>query len=306
MLAPWRARQEVTAKKILAEGQASTLQIVAKAQSEAREILVSPDSITHGELDITETVSQRIQFQEEKRQRNIETIIRETALELGDKDVPDSAADPDWTARFFNDIQDVSSEEMQLLWARVLAGEIERSGSTSIKTLSILRNLDQTTAGIFSKLRSACVSVTIDDTWVIDARVPSLGRDAGNNALEKYGLGFGNLNVLNEHGLIISDYNSWRCYGQSIIEVATPEPKSVQNVLHLPFNFQGRYWILEETSARPIGKEFRLSGVALTRSGQELLRIVDIEPMSEYTQDLMQFFKSRELQMIDVGKFSKV
>ena len=44
---------------------------------------------------------------------------------------------------------------------------------------------------------------------MLDARVPSLGGNAAQNSLEAYGLGFGNLNVLNEHGLIIADYNSW-------------------------------------------------------------------------------------------------
>ena len=49
-----------------------------------------------------------------------------------------------------------------------------------------------------------------DGNQVIDARVPSLGGNAADNALQKYGLDFGNLNVLNEHGLIISDYRARR------------------------------------------------------------------------------------------------
>ena len=67
-----------------------------------------------------------------------------------------------------NDIQDVSSEKFQLLWAKVLAGEVERPGSTSIRTLSILKNIDQATADLFRKFYSACV--VLKD----DARVPSL------------------------------------------------------------------------------------------------------------------------------------
>jgi hypothetical protein len=95
------------------------------------------------EIDIAETVRQRIQFQEEKRQGNIGVVVGQTAELLGDKEVPDQEPDHDWTARFFNYIQDVSSEEMQLLWAKVLAGQIEQPGSVPIRALSILRNLDQ-------------------------------------------------------------------------------------------------------------------------------------------------------------------
>ena len=94
-------------------------------------------------------MTQRIQFQEAKRQRSIEAVVQQAAFELGDRNVRDHEPDHDWTARFFNEVQDVSSEAMQALWAKVLAGEVERPNSTSIKTLSILRNLDTATAGIF-------------------------------------------------------------------------------------------------------------------------------------------------------------
>ena len=308
MLASWKASREAEAKRIaakgeveaqriLVEGQSSALQTIANAQSDARAMLVSPDSIIQGELNIAQTVSQRIQFQEEKRQRNIRAVVEKGALELGDKDVPDSEPNHDWTARFFNDIQDVSSEEMQSLWAKVLAGEVERPGSTSIRTLSILRNLDQATAGLFRKFCSVCVSLRPDGNHFIDARVPSLGGNPGSNALGGYGLGFGNLNVLNEHGLIISDYNSWYDYRMCIgLRLPNPKPMTVL----IPFSFQGRYWVLLPTKERAIDQEFRLSGVALTRSGRELLRIVDLEPMNEYSQALMKVFQGKNLQMTEV------
>ena len=219
MLASWIARREAQAKqiaakgdveeqKILAEGHADKMRTIAKAQADARATLVSPDSIVQGEPDIAQTVTQRIQFQEEKRQRNIGTVVGHAALELGDKDVTNSEPDHDWTARFFNYVQDVSSEEMQSLWGKVLAGEIERPRSTSILTLSILRNLDQATAGIFRKLCSTCVSIRPDGNQFIDARVPSFDGNPGENVLKDYGLNFDYLNMLNEHGLIISEYNT--------------------------------------------------------------------------------------------------
>ena len=90
---------------------------------------MSTASDVRGEIDIAETVRQRIQFQEEKRHGNIGSVVGRAAEELGQKEVPDREPDHDWTARFFNYIQDVSSDEMQSLWAKVLAGEIERPGS---------------------------------------------------------------------------------------------------------------------------------------------------------------------------------
>ena len=284
----------------MAEGQSNALQIIANAQSEARSMLVSPGSIVRGELDIAQTVNQRIRFQEEKRQRNIGAVVRQAARELGDKDVPDSETNHDWTARFFNDIQDVSSEDMQALWAKVLAGEVERPGSTSIRTLSVLRNLDQATAGLFRKLCSACVSIRAGEHEILDARVPSLGGSPGQNSIRKYGLGFDALNMLNEHGLIISEYNSLFDYNVCIgIFLTEDKPK----IMRIPFSFQGQYWVLLPTTERPANQEFRISGVALTRSGQELSRIVDLEPMNEYAQALMKFFQGDNLQMTEVDSW---
>ena len=297
MLATWRARREAAALQIVAQGQADSLHIIAAAQADAREALVSSASEVRGEIDIAETVHQRIQFQEEKRHRNIGSVVGRAAEELGDTEVPDQEPDHDWTARFFNDVQDVSNEGTQLLYAKILAGEVERPGITSIRTLSILRNLDQTTAGLFRTLCSICVSIRLNESEFLDARVPHLDKYRDGNSLKEYGLEYGKLNILNEHGLITSEYNSWYDI-QSLIGIALPQS---QEVLHIPFCFQGKYWILVATSAGVQGTEFRLHGVALTKSGQELSRIIDVEPVDQYNQELRVYFENNNLQMIEVG-----
>lgn len=260
---------------------------------------MSQNTDVTGELDIANTVNQRIQFQERKRQINIASVVRQAASQLGDKEVANNEPDHDWTARFFSDVQDVSSEEMQTLWAKVLAGEVEWAGSTSIRTLGILKNLDQDTARLFRKFCSACVFLSPDGkTLMIDARVPSLGGHAASNSLEAYGLTFDTLNVLNEHGLIISDYNSWYDYKLSIGLKGDNPPR----LIRIPFRFQDRYWILIPTSERDLSKEFRLSGVALTRSGRELSAVVGLEPADEFSQDLSSFFQGEGFQMAEVRK----
>ena len=307
MLAPWKAGQEAKARllaaegeaeaqRILTEGRATSMQIIAAAQQQARSKLISPQAALQGEVTIGELVEQRVQFQEEKRQANIGSVVGQAAEELGDREVQDHEVDHDWTARFFNDVQDVSSEEMQQLWAKILAGEVERPGSTSTRTLSILRDLDQSTAALFRTLCSACISLRPAENAILDARVPSLGGNAGANALQKYGLGFDNLNILNEHGLIIADYNSYYDYK---VSVGILLPGSEQMYLRFPFSYQGRPWILEPTIQRSDNKELRLTGVALTRSGQELSRIVEPSPIEAYIQDLTEYFTKQGLRMVE-------
>ena len=295
MLATWRARREAVALQITAQGQADSLRIIAAAQAEARDALVSTASDVRGDIDIAETVSQRIQFQEEKRHRNIGSVVGQTAELLGDKEVPDQEPDHDWTARFFNYIQDVSSEEMQSLWAKVLAGEIERPGSVSIRGLSILRNLDHATANLFQKLCSCCVAFEPGGESIADARVPSLGGNAGANSLQQFGLGFDALNVLNEHGLIISDYNSGYDLKLSI------GFDTGNAIIRIPFRFQGRLWILMPSGPRTMSDEYRLSGVALSQAGKELSRIVECNPMPAYQEVLANFFITQNLVMTEVS-----
>lgn len=294
LLAPWKAKREAHANQITAEGEAGVLLVQAKAQAEAREILLSHDSVAGGTLDIAGRVNQRILFQERKRQRNIESVVGSAARRLADKTVAKDEPDHDWTARFFTSVQDVSSEDMQTLWARVLAGEVERKGSTSIQTLGVLRNLDQATAKLFRRLCSAAVFLGPDPNQIFDARVPSLGGNAGTNSLRPYGLGFGALNRLNEHGLIISDYNSWYDYQMAIgINV------HAGTAVRVPFAFQEKRWVLVPQQERKPTTLFKLSGVALTMSGKELARVIELLEMKKYARDLATYFLKEKLEMIE-------
>ena len=110
----------------------------------------------------------------------------------------------DWLNALEVEARQKSTEEMQALFGKILAGEIRRPGSYSIRAVKILGSIDQKVATHFVRLCSLCIS-----THPEDVRVCSLGNNANTNALEDYGLNFATLNVLNEHGLIISDYNSW-------------------------------------------------------------------------------------------------
>ena len=301
MLAPWKAQQESKAQLIAAKGYAESLQIRIEAHSRARESLTSKDLKITGELDIENTVKQRIQFQERKRQLNIEAVVNKAAMQLGDDLVADSEPDHDWTARFFTEVQDVTSEDLQSLWAKVLAGEVRRAKSTSIRTLSILKNIEQGTARLFTKFCSTCVFLSPGEGVMLDARVPSLGGNAAQNSLEAHGLNFGNLNVLNEHGLIIADYNSWFDYQICInlpIQAALKTPPPLRCV---PFMFQNHNWALIPTNQRQSSNGFKLSGVALTRAGQELSKIVDLQPMNDFEKDLKGFFEKSNLQMTKLG-----
>ncbi len=299
MIARWKASQHAKAKVITAHGDAEAIKIIALAQTEASQLFSNSYNV-QGQVDFSREITQRIHFQEEKRQSNIAAVVHHTASAMADKNVEDHEPDHDWTARFFSDIQDVSNHEAQLLYARILAGEVERPGSTSMRTLTILKNLDMPTAQLFGVLRSGCMSVYFDyhHSRAADARVLALGFDATQNALRKFGLSFENLNVLNEHGLIIPDYRSWYDVRMCIGTIATND-KQEQQMVRVPFEFEDRHWILEPASSWKMGSEYRVSGVALTGAGRELLRVVECRPIPGYRDALTDFFASQEMTMTE-------
>lgn len=95
----------------------------------------------------------RIEHVETKRQRNIEHITSNATIELSAAEsVAEEKPSADWIARFFREAEDVSSEEMQTLWGRVLAGEIVRPGSFSLRTLDALRCLNTAHAKLIEKI----------------------------------------------------------------------------------------------------------------------------------------------------------
>ncbi len=203
--------------------------------------------------------------------------------------------DDDWLNSFEAEARQKSTEDMQLRFGRILAGEIRKPESYSIKTVKILGELDQNTAALFKKLCSVCVALVFDDQadgYVHKAMVPSLGGHAGQNVLSKYGLSFEQLNILNEYGLIISDYSILHDYNLCVVNENPP--------VLVPFRHQGRPWVLLPLPERDKNQECRVSGVSLSRAGCELFRIVDPSPMDEYTEDLKKFFAEQNLRMMEV------
>ncbi|MCY4308569.1 MAG: DUF2806 domain-containing protein [Rhodobacteraceae bacterium] len=298
MLAPWKAGREGKAKIESAKAaiEIAKLQTDALLETQKRIANSNPKNQNGDWLDGCN--SERIRFQERKRLANIKSVARKAAHELESKEVPDQKPDHDWTARFFSSVQDVSSEDMQILWSKILAGQVKRPGSTSLRTLGVLQEMDRDTAKLFEKFCSMCMFLDLGD-GIFDGRVCSLGKDPGYNSLQSFGLGFGKLNHLHEYGLIISDYNSWRDYSIPQQNADKPYPCS------LPFHFQNNLWILTTLNNSNPMQEVKIKGPSLSISGLELSRIVECKQVPEFSAKLKSFFQTRNLRIMPVDTTTK-
>jgi len=273
-----------------------------KKELEDAESSDQPVAVTSRELEepenlagVLERIEQLEQRQQDERVANVLSVLEKTVEALADKEVPGQQPDSRWVSVFTESAQHASTDELRDTWARILAGETERPGSISIRTLNTLDRLDQATARLFRRLCSMASYILLPNGEYLDYRVPSLEGSAANNSLKNYGITFDDLNMMNEHGLVISDYNSWQDYGFCI---AGHIPQMPLNQTVLGFIYQGKDRGLLPDGEREPNQEFRVSGVALTRTGRELARVVELELVPEYDQALAAYFSKEGLTMV--------
>jgi len=115
--------------------------------------------IATDEKQIADRISARLSYQEIKRQVNAENIVQIAAQELNcEETVSTEAVDDNWATRFFNIAQDVSNDEMQSIWGKILAGEIKKPKSYSLRTLELLKNISSDEAVVFSKIAKLAIN----------------------------------------------------------------------------------------------------------------------------------------------------
>ncbi len=280
ILAPWRASREGKARlnsarfdaevhQLQAESDARSLQIIADAQAKARQSLDTTAESSNGMVEITRAdIIQRIEFQERKRLTNIKSVMDYAADQLEEKEVPDHEPDPDWTARFFNDAQDVSTEDMQKIWAKILAGEVESPGRTSLRTLDTLRNMTKRDAEMF---RDMCDFV-INQDFVF----------YGESAKGFESLNYSKLLHLQDCGLVN--------VGPNLVKMFTWG--SDERIL---LTYQ--YGVLEMTRDAVAKDVLRLPDILLTTAGKELSQLVRGTLQMEYLMSLSKFLKSEKCQL---------
>ncbi|MFN3514619.1 MAG: DUF2806 domain-containing protein [Phenylobacterium sp.] len=91
-----------------------------------------------------------------RKQINKEAVLKaaaeETARKHGEGKCDEtSEPDADWMNIFERYAEDASSERMQTLWGRVLAGEARKTGTFSLRSLRFLSEVDQETAQCFEE-----------------------------------------------------------------------------------------------------------------------------------------------------------
>jgi hypothetical protein len=121
---------------------------VSKAEADAALTMAKADiEIT----DLQRRATIRRLAEDARDQENIENITKK-AIPLLDESAKPQEMENDWIANFFNTCKIVTDDEMQSLWSRVLAGEANKPGSYSRRTVNALESLDKRDAELFTAL----------------------------------------------------------------------------------------------------------------------------------------------------------
>lgn len=166
---------------------------LAKAEADADKIKAA------AQLDISELQQRALRrfiSEEARKQDNIEGITAK-ALPLVGHAADPSTMDDDWIANFFDKGRLISDEEMQILWARILAGEANTPNKFSKRTVNYLSSLDKSDAELF---RTLCgYACTIDDVTF-----PAI-YDLQASPYNVGGINFGAIKHLDDIGLLRFD-----------------------------------------------------------------------------------------------------
>lgn len=196
-------------KKRMAKSGAYEINVISDALRKNADVIAVYDN-TEVRAQLPENLQQLIErahlrniSQETKKQYNIEKVV-DKAIELleAEKEVSTEPVDTDWTTRFFNYAGEVSNEEMQRIWSSILAGEVKKPGSFSLMTLDIVHKLSQSDAMLFQKILPFILSDQSGRYLLLTE----------NNFIERYGITFGDIMVLEECGLIFLSETMWAYY----------------------------------------------------------------------------------------------
>ena len=163
---------------------------------------------------------------------------------------PTATYDFDWFMRFYEAVGNISDEEIQRVWAKILAGEVNKPGSFSLETLDVVRNLSKQDAELFTKICKHCIQSSPQILFL-----PQY-----DNYLEKCGITYSEILRLDEIGLVNSSG-----FISLNLTIDNDHPASIIN--------QGLIMLIATTNEKT--KKCSINQYPFTRIGCEIATVID-------------------------------
>ena len=253
-------------KKKMADATAYEINVIGEAMRSAADLPIVYDQngvVINSEdfARLMQRAGTRLALQETIKQHNIESVV-DNAYEILEKEevCSEEPVEQGWINRFFDSVADISDEDLQKLWGKVLAGEIKQPKSYSLRTLETLKNLSKHEATLFQKI-APFVLREGNNHFIV----------SNNDILKKHDLNYHEIMQLDECGLINS--------GISVslqISLSNTEESQIFN--------KCKMIVLEGLSSSVT--KVSVGDYGLTRAGIEILSLIDFIPDDSIVDDV--------------------
>ncbi len=221
-----------------------------------------------------------------QKQKNLEQIIKLAHVSCRNETAGDP--DQDWLYRFFEMAQDIHNASMQRLWAQVLKRETTNPGFTSMKALSVLKEMTPKEAQILQRAAALACSFGSEPSlkllfgMKVHSSIFSLGKrdSVATINIGNHQLPYSSLLVLIELGLLhATELESGE------IELDPP----------LLLSYQGKSLSLQASS-----KGVKLLYYRFTPTGNELCRLLGHKPNMQYYDQVVALLSQKFVVHTDV------
>lgn len=215
------------------------------------------------------------------KQKNRDAVAMEAVERLTDNpptDEENADKEPlsdDWMNVFADYAENASSDSLQQLWGRILAGEIRRPGSFSLTTLRVISELDKEIAQKFEKY----------------VRARGAGHSIATSPEGLAGETLQELTFLQEVGLLSG-------VGGMIGKDLSPHPDG-------NFYLRDGGFILRITP-KPKTTKIRIPIIFLTRVGREIADTLIPNCSQSYLEEVASVMNASKFEQIELGKFAPV
>lgn len=287
LLKPWQKRRE---GKVAIEMKRQELLVLAQTEADANLIRLGqkrllPDG-TITEIENVINDKQRISLQHIatvanqnmltdaiRKEINLSKTIIYTESELlnDSQERSDIKVSDDWLFRWKEFASKVSDEQIQQLWAKMLAGEIKNPGTSSYRLLDFIDKLNKNEIESISKVFSLTM---VNNNLIVRGTNKDTDYLVNNNLKKMYFAEMAELGVVSQSTV-------------GAVEVATPLDLSKFDPFHLEYN--GFIVTLRKTDITKDGK-LSVMYYTLTTLGRELFTMAKVPTSREYLESLLADF----------------
>ncbi|HEY4515776.1 MAG TPA: DUF2806 domain-containing protein [Candidatus Paceibacterota bacterium] len=257
---------------------AKKIKRIGEAEAEVEKTKIIKKAEANVEVfEIFKRAEKRFALEQYNKQINLENVFVGAKENLEGKEVSDQPVDKDWAFRFMNIAQDISREDMQKILSKILAEEIKKPNTFSLRTLDFIKNLSKPDLFLFKKI----ALITSHDFIV------HLTKGNANEGF--FNISYSEIMQMIEIGFVQSSLST-------ILKLNDVPVDRIYPLVLKNGNYTFKFTEEQKGVTLPV--------LQLTLIGKEISSLIEIEDgddkiITKYLQEIEEFWKTKKLELIN-------